>query len=318
MRAWIDPWIVSRAASLRQQFETAQPFPHLVLDSFLTAEFCERLRREFPAFDAGKALNEFGQIGGKAVREDLVSLGPAYQRFDELMRSRDFLDLVSRLTGIPELLYDPDYVGGGTHDNREGQDLDPHVDFNYHPKRRWHRRLNLILFLNPEWSEEWGGALQLHRNPWEPREDLVRTVVPQLNRSVLFETSERSWHGFKRIVLPADRKDLSRRSIAVYFYTRRRPEAQTAPSHGTFYVQRPLPDHIQAGHTLTQDDVDTIRNLMARRDQQVRFLYQREVQYSAILEAMTRTWGFYVRQVLKWPLRRWRARRQAGAGSAAT
>ena len=124
------------------------------------------------------------------------------------------------ITGIPNLLYDPDYVGGGTHQNLHGQDLDPHVDFNYHPKNQRHRRLNLIVFLNPEWREEWGGAFELHVNPWlPPEEDTVKTIVPITNRCLLFETSENSWHGFRRINLPPEKKHLSRRSIAVYYYT---------------------------------------------------------------------------------------------------
>ena len=36
--------------------------------------------------------------------------------------------------------------------------------------------------------------------------------------------------------------------------------------HGTFYVQRFLPQHIAAGHTLTEGDVDLLRRLLFRRD----------------------------------------------------
>src|SRR4051812_12636846 len=102
-----------------------------------------RLLAEFPSFDARKAVNELGEPGRKAVQSALADVGPAYRKFDELIRSPQFLELISRLTGIPRLLYDPEYVGGGTHENLDGQDLDLHVDFNYHPSRGFHRRLNL-------------------------------------------------------------------------------------------------------------------------------------------------------------------------------
>src|SRR5439155_21312235 len=136
-------------------------------------------------------------------------------------RSSAFAEWVSEVTGIPGVLYDPEYVGGGTHENRAGQDLDPHVDFNFHPRRGWHRRLNLIVYLNHEWHEAWGGTLELHSDPWlPPEENRVKRILPLANRAVLFETSERSWHGFERLTAPPGRAELSRKSLAIYLYTR--------------------------------------------------------------------------------------------------
>ena len=116
---------------------------------------------------------------------------------------------VNKWYGQFHVLRDVDlaYFGGGTHENLQGQDLDAHIDFNYHPLTRQHRRLNLIIYLNEQWQDEWGGSLQLHRDPTlPPQSDEIVTVTPLLNRCVIFETSERSWHGFRRIDLPADRQ----------------------------------------------------------------------------------------------------------------
>jgi hypothetical protein len=223
---------------------------------------------------------------------------------DATLRSRDFLSFVGQLTGIHDLLYDRDYVGGGTHENLNGQDLDPHVDFNYHPKTQLHRRLNLIIFLNPEWYEEWGGALELQVNPWlPPAENPIKTILPLANRCVIFETTERSWHGFKRINVPQE-KNVSRRSIAVYFYTRKRPAEEVAPDHATIYVQRPLPEHIRAGHTLRQEDVDAVCHLLVRRDMQIRFLYEREKEFLAVLNGIIRSPWFRLYRTLTWPARK--------------
>ena len=255
---------------------------------------------EFPEFDAARARSELGTIGRKAAYTNLPSLGPAYAEFDSLMQSQEFLEWVSDVTGIPRLLYDPEYIGGGAHLNLDGQDLDPHVDFNYHPSRRWHRRLNLILFLNPEWDEAWGGTLQLHRDPHlPPAEDELCTVLPLANRCVIFETSERSWHGFKRIRLPLQRSDLARRSIAVYFYTEERPRHETAPEHGTFYVPRPLPVRFKAGYTLTGDDIEELQIATARRDSQIEYLYRRELEFSRVAGSV----AFRLARMLTWPAR---------------
>lgn len=265
---------VASAAARDTAFERATPFAHCVIDGFLDDAFARRLLEEFPAFERGNRLNEDGQIGGKSTFESIAALGDGFRALDACVQSPAFLDLVGRITGIPDLLYDPHYFGGGTHENRHGQDLDSHVDFNYHPLTSWHRRLNLIVYLNPEWETAWGGALELHRDPYDPEHDEVVRIEPAFNRCVVFETTEHSWHGFDRIVLPDDRRDLGRKSVALYFYTRERPAAQTAGAHSTVYVDRPLPSHLRPGRTLTDRDHAELLELLARRDGHNRRLYQ--------------------------------------------
>lgn len=282
-----------------------------MIDEFLDPGFCSRLIGEFPAFDKKHAINEHGEIGGKSVVPDIARLGPAYAQFDALMRDRMLLKLMGRIAGIDALRYDPDYIGGGTHENLQGQELDLHVDFNYHPKTLLHRRLNLIVFLNPEWCETWGGCLELRQDPWDTSIGEARLVVPRVNRAVLFETTERSWHGFTRIQLPEGKRHLSRRSIAVYFYTQERPSEETAPSHATIYVPRPLPDHIRAGYTLCPEDVDLLQVLIERRNMQIRFLYDRENDYSTMTARITGSPSFRLARLLTLPgrkLRNWFAK----------
>jgi 2OG-Fe(II) oxygenase superfamily len=276
------------------------------MEPFLEPEFCNKLIAEFPRFDARYARNELGEAGGKAAIAELARIGPAYASFDRLMRDRDSLSLMARMTDIPDLLYDPEYLGGGTHENLDGQELDPHVDFNYHPTRGLHRRLNLILFLNEEWDAGWGGCLELLRDPWATGSEARREVSPSANRAVVFETTEASWHGFRRIRLPAA-KQLSRRSVAVYFYTKDRPLEQTAPAHGTIYYQRPLPERLQAGYTLNEEDTVEVQTLLARRDKTIQFLYERELKFAKVLEGMMKSPSFRLGRALTWPVRAARA-----------
>jgi hypothetical protein len=298
----VQPGVRASSKKLRDEFANAQPFRHVVVDEFLDRAFCERLMADFPAFDTAKALDETGKVGGKAAVPKIARISAAYAEFDRLMRSPDLLGWVEEITSIDHLLYDPDYIGGGTHENLHGQDLDAHVDFNYHPKRMLHRRLNLILFLNPEWKSEWGGCLELDRDPWNPAADSAEPILPLANRCVIFETTETSWHGFRRIDLPEERRSQSRRSVAVYFYTKDRPPAEIAPAHGTTYVPRPLPTHFQAGYTLQPDDVRELEILLQRRDHQIRFLYQREKEFSSTL----RSRSLRLAHALTWPLRQLR------------
>lgn len=272
------PPLISKAVTaaipeLAARFARRAPFRHVVIDGFFSESLLQALRADFPAFERGNARNESGELAGKSVVERIRALGPAYTQLDDLVQSRAFLDWIGQITGIPDLRYDPHYFGGGTHENRAGQDLDPHVDFNLHPITGWHRRLNLIVYLNPEWDDAWGGSLELHSDPRRP-DNQITLVTPLMNRAVIFETTEWSWHGFSRIAPPAARGELSRRSIALYFYTTDRPADERADPHSTVYVDRPLPPQLRAGHTLSDDDEQQLRALVARRDQHIQRLYR--------------------------------------------
>ena len=280
MSSIVHPKVVARAERLRESFRGAQPFPHVVIDDFLDPGLCAGLVAEFPAYDEAAFRNEWGELG-KAWHEDVAALGPSYERLDRGLRSPDFLGLLSTISGIPNLLFDPHYFGGGTHENLHGMELDPHIDFNFHPELQLHRRLNLLLYLNERWEESWGGSLELHTNPWlGPGEDRVTQVAPELNRCVVFETSDRSWHGFRRLDLPEGRRDASRKSFAMYLYTRERPPLQMIPHDITIYTDRPLPENIRPGHTLGPEDVSELECLLTRRDRKLEYLYGRAIDYA--------------------------------------
>ena len=281
----IAPHVVEDAAEHAARFSRGDPFRYVVIDDFFEAGYAARLLREFPPFERGNSRNENGDVGNKSTLERIRGIGPAYVALDDMIRSDGFLDLVARLTSIPDLLYDPWYFGGGTHENREGQDLDPHVDFNRHPVENWHRRLNLIVYLNPEWHDAWGGSLELHSDP-RAADDRITLVTPVFNRCVIFETTETSWHGFGRIALPASRRDRSRKSVALYFYTRERPPEELADTHSTIYVDRPLPDNIRAGVTLRAEDVAALRDLITRRDQHNQRLYREITRLNVQMQAL--------------------------------
>ena len=271
--------MLSRRDELAAAFASATPFRHVVVDGFLETTFARALLDGFPPFAKADRRGEDGQPGPKGTFERIRALGDAYARLDDLVRSDAFLAFAGAVCGIDGLLYDPWYLGGGTHENRTGASLAPHVDFAFHPLERWQRRINLIVYLNPEWDPAWGGNLSLYQ---DPRRDPVPaiSVAPLFNRCVMFETSDRSWHGFDAIATPPDRPALSRRSIALYFYTPPESGARR-DAHSTVYVDRALPDRFRPGHTLDQADVDDLRALLADRDGRI------SMQYAEIGKLMT-------------------------------
>jgi hypothetical protein len=259
-------------------FAHASPFKHTAIENFFEPNFAESLLADFPVFDPALAANEiYGGAWGKAVNTKIRQISPAYEELYEMIDSAEFLDFMGQVSGIRGLLPDPTHYGGGTHENRHGQDLDPHVDFNYDEPQKLHRRLNLIVYLNKGWKAEWGGSLEIHSNPRRPLENQIRSYEPLFNRAVLFETNEYSWHGFPKIELPEDERQRSRKSISIYLYTRERPAEEMAPVHGTFYVLRPLDKRFRRGYTLTEADEKDLLFQVDRRDKWIEYYQQLEL-----------------------------------------
>jgi hypothetical protein len=278
--------VIRDVDALAAAFAAAEPFGHVVIDDFLDTVFAYALTACFPAFEHGSARGEDGRPGDKSTVERVRALGPAYARLDDTVRGRPFLDLMERITGIEGLLYDPWYLGGGTHSNRHGAKLDRHVDFRYHPLEGWQRRLNLIVYLDEGWQPGWGGNLQLFRDPHED-EHPFRSVAPAFNRCVIFETHDHSWHGFDRIVLPGAERHRVRRSIALYFYTPADVVEGPAP-HSTVYVGDRLPSHLREGHRLSAADVAHLDTLLTDRDGRIRMQYDEIARLMALVRAYER------------------------------
>ncbi len=284
----ISAAIAAESDRLREAFLGAIPYRHVVIDHFFEPDFAEKLLEEFPSFDKRLAKSESGEVGGKAVNTRIAEISPAYLELYSEISSSPFLALISKLSGIPDLILDPTMFGGGTHENLHGQDLDPHVDFNYDEAEQMHRRLNLIVYLNKGWKSEWGGGLEVHSNPRKPHENKIRTYEPLFNRAVMFETNEYSWHGFSKIALPDEKRHLSRKSISIYLYTKDRPKEEVAPRHATFYVQRPLDQRFAEGYTLTANDVVELKSHLARRDRWIELYQKMELDINGLTSGLER------------------------------
>ncbi len=271
----ISKSVLAKAPAICRDFQTARPFKHACVDDFLIPDIAERALADFPAFDKAKAINEYGEVGGKAVNTKLADISPFYAEFYDWLFSKKFLGAMSELTGIPDLIGDPTLYGGGTHENLHGQELDPHVDFNYVSGGKAHRRVNLLIYLNKGWNSAWGGDIEVHSNPRDPDRNEIKSYSVGFNRAVFFETNEYSWHGFPRINLPPDiRQKNSRKCLSIYLYTNTRPAEEIVGTHGTFYVQRPLGKQFIPGYVLNSEDVGELKGGLIKRDRSIEF-YQK-------------------------------------------
>jgi len=118
------------------------------------------------------------------------------------------------------------------------------------------------------------------------------------------ETNEHSWHGFPRIVLPNDKEHLSRRSLALYFYTKERPQEEIRGGHGTFYIQRPLPGSFCVGTTLTKEIFEEVNYLVSKRDAFLRLYQETEIDNSRQFAALESNYNFVLSK-LRAPVLGW-------------
>ncbi len=227
---YFDPEdLARRAAALRDSFQNARPFQHVVLEDFLPAEIMALLVREFPGPDdiawdmhgPGRTQWTRDPRIAKLATSDETKFGAFTRHFMAQLNSATFVRFLEELTGIQEILPDVTYSHCGMHSTGPGGRLMMHTDVNRHPHgTKMHQILNLIVYLNEDWKDEYGGHLEL----WDQDRKPVQRYLPSANRAVLFNTGTKSLHGHPHpLTCPPGRR---RNSLAVYYYLRDRPVSE--------------------------------------------------------------------------------------------
>jgi hypothetical protein len=222
-------------AQLSARYSSAKPFPHIVIDNFLPIDLAERILMNFPVaplvhdvlYDGGTFQHRKRQIFPNDCNEF------ARQVF-HFFNSAPILEFLEGLTGIDGLISDPHFDGGGFHEIAQGGKLGIHADFRINRKLQLHRRLNLLIYLNKDWENGFGGHLEL----WDKAvKNKILSIAPIFNRCVIFSTNRDSFHGHPDpLNLPDNR---TRKSMALYYYTGSQNLHEETPAHGTVFFARP-------------------------------------------------------------------------------
>ncbi len=221
---------------LRDQVRRSTPVPNFLIDNFLRPEFAAKVADAFPPYEEAIAVGRsFRAVNekGKVQVTDSTRFPEPIRQLNHVLASPEFCDLISHALGISSLLADEKLVGGGMHQTAARGHLDVHVDFNYLEDRGWHRRANLLVFLNRGWTPEWGGEFEL----WDADVKVRHHAhLPIFNRCVLFETNEVSFHGVTAVKCPPGQ---TRKSFAAYYYTTEAPAQWDGQTHSTIFRARP-------------------------------------------------------------------------------
>lgn len=220
-----------------EEYQSANPFPSISFNDFFDPKYLDTILEEFPDLsqkDSKKYQNKREiKLQGKGERY----FGPETKKFMHFMNSEPFLNFLQILTGIEEpLIGDPYFLGGGQHETKRGGFLKIHADFNKHNILGLDRRINVLVYLNKDWKDEYGGHFEL----WDrDMENCVKKVKPSFNSLAIFSTTDFSYHGLPDPLNCPE--ELSRKSLALYYYSNGRPKEEIIEgneSHGTIFKAR--------------------------------------------------------------------------------
>jgi len=203
-----------------QEYKTNPPFPNIQFDDFFDPSILDEILNELE--DLGNDKKDIFYSNPNEIKyasKGENKFGPKTKAFLHFLNSQPFLEFLNNLSGIEEtLIPDPYFEGGGFHQIYPGGFLKVHVDFHKHKSMHLDRRLNVLVYLNKDWKEEYGGHFEL----WEKdMSKAVTKILPIFNRMAMFSTNGNSWHGHPDVLTCPEGR--SRKSLAIYYYTNGRP-----------------------------------------------------------------------------------------------
>ena len=208
-----DRFDAKATASLKQAFIEAEPFPHLVLDGLFNGDLLDLVGEEFSQLDRTDWRRARSDNDSYYRSQYQHALKPAAELYFARLHSKAFVKLLSDITGVASLIPDPGLLGGGLHESKTGDWFGVHVDFARHAKTLLANELVVITYLNRDWRDEYGGALEL----WDADTGAcVRRIAPVFGRTVILKYGKSHLHGHPDPVAAPDGR--SRRSVAAYFY----------------------------------------------------------------------------------------------------
>ena len=199
------------------KFNAQKPFPYAIVDNFFKKSIAKKLEKEFLNYNDKNlhVYNNYCEIKKSCNNWNLFP--PLTYKIFTLLNSDKILNLISKKLNISKIFSDYGLNGGGWHLMYKNGKLNPHLDYDLHPKMKAQRKFNLIVFLSREWKKNWGGAtcfyFKNNKNKNLPGK-LARKIYPKFNRAILFDVTKYGWHSVEPIKAQKIRK-----SIASYYLT---------------------------------------------------------------------------------------------------
>jgi hypothetical protein len=196
--------------NFRLQYLSAKPFSYLVIDDLFDSKKLKELYSQIPDLDTKS--KDYMFANNKFEKSNYKTLGPLFEEIYNDISSKEMNEFLSYISS-KDVFVDPKNHGGGLHQGKKNSSLDMHLDFNYHPlKDHLYREMNLLLYLNNYWKEEYKGHLKIE----DLRTGIKKEIGVPFNRLIIQQCGPHTLHGYDQTNFPEGN---FRTSIATYAYT---------------------------------------------------------------------------------------------------
>lgn len=201
---------------------------HFVIDDLLPAGICMEIHDAFPKDGQGF----FSRESFREKKKTSATLGDYSKILSDVtyaFQDPRVVELVSQLVGFDRIEPDPQLYAGGLSMMFRGDFLNPHIDNSHDGARQRYRRLNLLYYVSPEWSEDNGGNFEL----WDEQRLNPVVITSRFNRLVVMETNKTSWHSVSQVKV-----DRPRCCVSNYYFSKISPDGESY-FHVTSFTGRP-------------------------------------------------------------------------------
>jgi len=219
----------SNTFELQRQYRSHPGYSKLEIPNFLPGDVVKQMAEELdniPLKDCkkftrkGSCMYEYNNVDNTPIQDEVVST----------MHSSTFLKWLQEVTDTVDLIPDPHLVGAGYAKAFSGDSLKVHTDFNWNEQLRLHRRLSVIIYLNENWKESWGGNLDFYDTD---RNSIISRVVPSFGNLVVWSYDNLAYHGYPEpMKLPAG---YSRKNLRLFYYVSNAQHDDKFPPHRSLY-----------------------------------------------------------------------------------
>lgn len=169
-------------------------------ENFLDDDVADQLLEEFINISSWKDF-ERNTSHMRECYDDLIVMKEIRQK----LHSKEFIQWIEEESGLGGLIVDPFGIGEGVSLMTEGDELNPHIDFNWNDRIKMYRAVNLLIYF----GDCKGGEFHV----WdEEKENIIFEKEPKHNSALFFQHSETKAHGVKPV------KYGSRFAIRQFYY----------------------------------------------------------------------------------------------------